>query len=106
MAERRRESRIRVTWPICVAGISGVNKGQMVNASLSGLLFDSDVELNVNDLVIAKVTLSTDTVIDCAAQIVRVDTLPDRKQYAAEIRYISAANRQKLSFSLMLAQAA
>lgn len=104
MVERRRESRISVSWPLRVAGISGIGEGRIVNASLGGLLFSADVELDVHALAMVKVNLDSETSIDCAVQIVRVDTRHDNRLYAVEIRYMSASDRQRLSFALMMAR--
>lgn len=104
MAERRRESRIDVSWPLRVAGITSVGEGRMVNASLGGLLFESDADFDAKAIVTLRIVLCQDTNIDCAAQIVRVESRADSKLYAVEIRYLSAADRQRLSFALMLAR--
>ena len=99
MIERRRETRIDVRWPIRVAGITGSGEGRTINVSLCGLLFESDMDLETDRLVTVRIALDANTNIECAAQIIR--TVP-QNACAAEIRYISAADRQRLSFALMM----
>jgi hypothetical protein len=98
MIEKRREKRTDVRWPVLVAGISGSGEGRTIDASLCGLLFETDADLETDQLVTVRIALDANTSIECAVQILRTINA-----YAAEIRYISAADRQRLSFALMLA---
>ena len=104
MADKRRESRVDVSWPLRVAGINGRADGRVANISLCGLLFAVDANLDKGDLVVLRVRLDHDTTIDCVAQIVREDGPDDSRAYAADFRYLAAADRQKLSFALLLAR--
>ena len=104
MADKRREPRVDVSWPLRVAGINGRGDGRVVNISLCGLLFAVDADLEKGDLVVLRVGLDHDTTIDCVAQILRVDTQDDNRAYGADFRYLTAADRQKLSFALLLVQ--
>lgn len=104
MADKRREPRVDVSWPLRVAGINGRADGRVVNISLCGLLFAVDANLEKGDLVVLRVGLDGNTTIDCAAQILRVDAKDDSRPYGAEFRYLTAADRQKLSFALLLAR--
>jgi len=104
MADKRREPRADVSWPLSVAGMNGRAEGRVVNISLCGLLFAVDADLEKGDLVVLRVGLDHDTTIDCVAQIVRVDAKDDSGAYGADFRYLTAADRQKLSFALLVAR--
>lgn len=102
LADKRREPRVDVSWPLVVAGINGRGEGRVVNISLCGVLFAVDADLEAGDIVVLRVQLDHDTTIDCVAQIVRIDIRADAKNYGADFRYLTAAHRQKLSFALLL----
>ena len=102
MSEKRRDTRIDVSWPLCIAAISGRGEGSLVNISLSGALFVTDCAVRESDLVVLRISLDADTNIDCAAQVMRTVSLGDRHAYGVEFRYVSSVDRQKLSFALLL----
>jgi hypothetical protein len=70
--------------------------------SLSGVLFASDAELEERELVVLRIGLDADTTVDCVAQIVRADDRGGTQLYGAAFRYLSAADRQRLNFALLL----
>jgi len=102
MVERRSAPRVSVSWPVRVAGISGRGQGSAINVSLSGVLFTTDADLEEKDLVILRIGLDAGTTVECVAQIVRRDNQDGSKLYGAAFRYLSAADRQKLNFALLL----
>ena len=104
MIERRREPRRQVSWPLVAAGVSGGGEGRVIDVSLCGVLFEADVELEEKDLVLLRISVDSCTTVDCVGQVVRKTARETRNAYGVDIRYISAADRQKLSFALMLIQ--
>jgi hypothetical protein len=101
MMERRVESRIDVSWKLSAASMSGNAQGRTVNASLSGFLFRTDLNLQIGELVLLSVELDSLTDIHCAVQIAREVIRGSERRYGAEIRYISTADRQRLNFALL-----
>jgi hypothetical protein len=88
-----------------VAGLAGRGCGRAVDVSLCGVLFAADLDLNEKDLVILRLSPDSHTTVECVAQIMRTENRggdSSRGYYGASIRYLSAADRQRLSFSLLL----
>ena len=104
MNEQRREPRVRVDWPVLASGFSGRGEGRVVDISLCGILFEADVELAERDFVLLRISVDAHTIVECVAQVVRAGAHGGSRAYGADIRYISALDRQRLSFALLLLQ--
>ena len=102
VVERRRGPRVDVCWPLRVSALSGVGDGRITDASMCGLLFEAGIDIEEGELVTLRIAVDSSTTIDCAAQVVRRPN--GNTAYAADIRYISAADRQRLSFALLVAR--
>ena len=102
MSDKRREPRQSVSWPVRVAGISGCGDGELINASMCGVLFSSTTVLENKELALVRITLDPSTSVDCVAQIVRVEQSGEKMLYGADFRYMSPSDRQRLSFALMV----
>ena len=100
--DRRREPRADVSWPVQVAGISDFGAGTVINANLCGVLFSTYAELKEGELVVLRIGLDAATAVECAVQIVRGEKQDDINAYGADLRYLSSADRQKLSFALLI----
>lgn len=100
--ERRRETRIDVSWPLQVAGLCGTGEGSVINISLCGVLFSTDLSLKEKQLLVLRIHPDADTTIDCVAQVVRMREQDGRPACAADFRFLSAADRQRLNFALLL----
>jgi hypothetical protein len=100
--EKRRDPRVNANWPLNAASLSGLSEGRTINISLSGVLFTIGAELTENALVLLHIKAGAYTVVECAARVVRTSSLGDFKTYGAEFCYISPADRQKLSFAILL----
>lgn len=105
MTEQRREPRQNVSWPLRAAGISGVGEGRTINASLCGFLFASEVNFADRELLVLRIATDPNTLVNCVVQINREESRDGRMiHYGAELQYISAADRQRLSFALLVVQ--
>ena len=76
----------------------------MLDISLSGVLFEANVELEERELVLLRINVDASTIVDCVAQVIRKGMQGGKNAYGADIRFISAADRQRLSFALLLLQ--
>lgn len=102
--ERRREPRLRVSWPVTFAAMAGAGDGIALDASLCGMRIVSQVEMMRGDLAIVHIRLDPCTEVDCAVRIARKDRRDHEVVYGSEIVYISPADRLKLSFALLMAR--
>ena len=76
----------------------------MLDISLCGILFEADVEVEERELAVLRISVDASTTVDCVAQVIRKGTQDGKNAYGADIRFISAADRQKLAFALLLLQ--
>jgi len=76
----------------------------VLDISLCGILFEADVELEERELVLLRINVDASTIVDCVAQVIRKGNQGGKNAYGADIRFISAADRQKLAFALLLLQ--
>jgi hypothetical protein len=104
MFERRREPRVYTSWPLQVAGISGCGDGEVIDIRLCGVQFAAGIELDEGELVLLRIRPDAGTTVDCVAQIVRRYDRGGGKVYGADFRYLSAVDRQRLSFALLVLQ--
>jgi len=74
----------------------------VINANLCGVLFSTYAELKEGELVVLRIGLDAATAVECAVQIVRGEKQDDINAYGADLRYLSSADRQKLSFALLI----
>lgn len=103
MAERRREERASVSWPLQAASLSEIGEGTVIDISLCGVQFSMDCRLRQKELILLHIIIDAHTSVDCAAQVVRVQGNLGNWTCAADFRYISAEDRQSLSYALLMA---